>query len=681
MINTNIKKILSSKSIKEKFAISNKDKKVLKYLNNNELLNELIQNFTKEETFLIHSLILIDQISKVIDFNKNKKDLFNSLKTLVKELYEIEKFYFSIGGLIGYYLIFTTLLAKKDKSIIKKNIKFYEPEYIDIQNRNSEINKLIDVGIENLDKVAFVSPMGGAADRFGLINEITKEPMPLASLKFLNSNLLEIIINDLFALEYLYYKKTNKNITIPIVIMTSDAKNNHRNILDILEKNKWYHRGKENFYFVKQMLCPLICENKDFAMKSSMKLDLKPSGHGVIWKLMKDSKVFDSLLNRNINKLLIRQINNPIAYLDYNPLALLGYGVKNKKAFGFLSCQKLLKTKEGMNVLKEKKNGFYYYNFTNIEYTDFKKYNLKEEHTKDSPYSKYPSNTNILFADINEILKALNKCEFPGLIINLKTKVLQKENNSIKEIKAGRLESTMQNISDYIYNKSLKKLKKENQKKLKTFVLYNKREKTISAIKKQYISKLDKLETDRKCYYDILTNYFDLLTNHCNVKIPNIISFDDYLKNGPNFTCYINPILGPLYDIISKKLINGKFDNNFDLYLNIAELYMENIYLSGSLIIENKNLFCDKKILNNTKCYLKNIQIENFGIDKNCENIFYQNKIKRNQSLKIILNENSSFYANNLIFKNNLIIEIPKNYKITAFEEDGAIKYKDEKIK
>lgn len=671
----NLNKIVKLSSFKEKISYLKTNKKVSNYLKNNTLLNKALLKFSDHEKFFIYFLIFIDQIDKVINFNKDKKIVSLKLKTLVKELYKIDKFYSSIGGIVGYYLEFITLL---ENSQINKNIKFYHPNYVNIEKQTKEVTNFIDVGIRNLDKIAFVSPMGGAADRFNLLNKVTKEPMPLASLKFLNSTLLKLLIDDLFALEYLYFTKTNKKIIIPMVIMTSDAKNNHRNILDLFEKNKYFHRKKENFYFIKQPLSPVISENKDFLLDSNNNLLLKPSGHGVIWKLMKDNKVLDKLLNRNISSLLIRQINNPIAYTDYNPLALLGYAKKNKKAFGFLSCPRLVNSKEGMNLLKEVKDNNYLYNYTNIEYTDFKKYDLKDEKVSTtSPYSKYPSNTNILFADIKQIIKALKKNEFFNLIINLKTKVKQNK----KEIKCARLESTMQNISDYILDKSKTKLKKTDQKKLKTFVLYNKREKTISAIKKQYIYKKDAIESDKKCFYDILNNYLDLLKNHCKVNMPSINSFESFLKNKLNFTCYINPILGPMYEIISKKIIKGEFKKNFDLFLNISNLYLENIYLSGSLIIDVKNPTLDSKIYKNTKCYLKNIKIKNLGIDRTKENNFCQNNLYRKETFKIILNENSFFYAKNLTINNNFFIEVPKNYKAIAYAENNKIKYTLKKIK
>jgi UDP-N-acetylglucosamine pyrophosphorylase len=670
-----LKKIINLSSLSEKSSYLKKNEKVIKYLKSNSLLNKSLLKLLETETFFIYFLILINQENIFSSFEKDKKRYFLQIKTLVQELSKVDKFYSSIGGIAGYYLEFITLLKEKK---INKNIKFYHPNYLNIATRNKEVNSFIDIGIKNLDKVAFVSPMGGSADRFNLINKKTKEPMPLASLNFLNSTLLKLLIDDLIALEYLYFLKTNKKIIIPMIIMTSDAKNNHKNILDIFKKNRYFHRKKENFYFIKQPMAPVISENKDFLLDANNNLILKPSGHGVIWKLMKDNKVLDNLLGKNISSLLIRQINNPIAYIDYNPLALLGYGKKNKKAFGFLSCPRVVNSKEGMNLLKEIKNKNYSYNYTNIEYTDFKKYNLKDEKiTPSSDYSKYPSNTNILFADIKQIIKALKKNEFFNLIINLKTKVRQ--NN--QEIRCARLESTMQNISDYIVDISKVKLKKQSQKNLKTFVLYNKREKTISAIKKKYQSKHDAIESDKKCFYDILNNYFDLLKNHCKVNMPSIDSFDNLLKNKLNFTCYINPILGPMYEIISKKIINCSFKKYFDLYLNISNLHLENIDLSGSLIIDIKNPTFDSQVYKNTKCYLKNIKINNLGIDKTKENNFSQNIIKRKESFKIILNENSFFYAKDLVINNNFIIEVPKNYKAIAFMENNKIKYTLKKIK
>ena len=87
--------------------------------------------------------------------------------------------------------------------------------------------------------------------------------------------------------------------------------------------------------------------------------------------------------------------------------------------FGFASCPRLLQAAEGVNVVVEKKNGEVA--LTNIEYCDFQKYGIEDRPLKEGePYSRFSSNTNILFADITAIERAVEVCPFPGLLVNLK---------------------------------------------------------------------------------------------------------------------------------------------------------------------------------------------------------------------------------------------------------------------
>ena len=74
------------------------------------------------------------------------------------------------------------------------------------------------------------------------------------------------------------------------------------------------------------------------------------------------------------------------------------------------------------------------------------------------------------------------------------------------------------------------------------------------------------------------------------------------------------------------------------MQMEIAEVLIDNLSLKGSLIIETPLIKNSKKdIYNTSSCVLTNVKIKNSGIDANYKNIYWQNKIKRNQFFKIIL--------------------------------------------
>ena len=67
----------------------------------------------------------------------------------------------------------------------------------------------------------------------------------------------------------------------------------------------------------------MVNEHGEWLFSSDFKPILKPGGHGAIWKLAKDCKVFSWLSRQGVKKILVRQINNPVAGLDYGLLAFL----------------------------------------------------------------------------------------------------------------------------------------------------------------------------------------------------------------------------------------------------------------------------------------------------------------------------------------------------------------------
>lgn len=673
-----LKKLKLASSTIKKNQILDELPNVLKYVNSHSFLQKIIKDASPLDEYLIKSLIAIGQANNIFFNFEKTPNTSKLLNNLLEDLKKIDNFYISIGGIIGYHYNFLKLLNPKIEN--KTNISLLKTPFIDITKPNKTTKELVDIGLKNLDKFAFICPLGGSGDRLNLFDPKTNKPLAVATFNFQGRSLLENLIRDIEGLEYLYFKTFNKEIVTPIVIMTSDAKNNHRQILDLFEKMNYFNRGKKSFHFVKQLSSPLITEDGSWALKSPLKLALKPSGHGALWQLLERQKGFDFLKKFKREKALIRQINNPIAGLDDLQLAFMGASFQDNKAFGFVSCKIKEGVKEGINVLKEiKQKDGYLYNISNIEYTDFHKY-LKDLSSSEIT-SNFLANTNILIADLKEAKKASFKNPLPGLTINLKTKVFSKnKDGKVEKLKAGRLESMMQNISDSFQDFRKEKIKKVDVLNLKTFLILSDRKKTISTTKVAYEEGKSLFETPIQCYFDVLSNYYDLLKNHSNIKMPKMPSIDEYLIKGPSFICAINPMMGPLYSIISKKIKGGEIVHGSELKLEIAEVLIENLYLNGSLLIETNLIKSKKSIYNSARCLLKNVKVKNLGIDKTANNNFLQNKIKRKEYVKITLGESSEFYANNVEFVNTHEIIVPSFHKMFILQENNKITYKVEKL-
>lgn len=564
---------------------------------------------------------------------------------LLKKLVAIDHFYREIGGIAGYQKKILELLSARSAPEVPSAV-YHSPSFIDLLEETPEVLEAIEWGIDQMGQMGEIYPLGGAADRLHLVDPLTKNELPAAKLQFGGMTLLERLIHDLQSRERLYFEKHGVQLTTPIAIMTSHEKNNHAHVIQICEEAKWFGRPKELFRFFSQPLVPLVGEKGNWCLSGPMKPILKPGGHGAIWKLAKDEGIFSWFYGLGRKRALLRQINNPIAGLDYGLLAFSGIGCKKEMLFGFASCPRLLQSAEGVNVLIERDKELV---LTNIEYCDFDKFGIQDQPLKaGEPYSRFSSNTNILFADLEAISKAVETCPFPGLLVNLKNSTYTTENGERKEEKCARLESTMQNIADVFVEPKTNELKTA-----KTFVTYNQRSKTISTAKKAYIPGRSSQETPENCFYDLLRANRKLLLE-CGFSLPEERTLEEYLAKGPEALFLYHPSLGPLYSRIRKKLQGGSMALGAELLLHAQEVVLTNLQLQGSLQIiaeqpmghfdENQTLLFSNRV---GSCHLENVKIENQGVNWSQSAPFWKMSLLRFESVKVILKGKSRFIACN----------------------------------
>ena len=403
-------------------------------------------------------------------------------------LKEIDAFYAVIGGILGYHINILKLMESAGKSKHEEHkIHYLKPDGLDIAHPSDLLDRLVLNGIKHLVDLGEIYPVGGAGDRLMLKDEKSNALLPAACLMFCGRTLLEGLFRDLQAREYLYYQLYGKQIATPVVMMTSHEKNNEAIIRSICAGHQWFGRDPDSFFFMIQPLAPALTETGNWAFTAPLKLLFKPGGHGVIWKIAEESGAFAWLEHHNRSKAIIRQINNPVAGIDNGLLALLGAGCEHNSSFGFASCERRINAAEGMDVLIEKEvDAGFDYCISNIEYTEFQKEGIADEPASlGSSYSAFPANTNILFADVESLRKAVKVCPMPGMLINMKNKtaVIGPE-GQVSEEHYGALETTMQNIADVLIDHFPKKITQDLPNLLQTFVTYNHRRKTISVTKK-----------------------------------------------------------------------------------------------------------------------------------------------------------------------------------------------------
>lgn len=596
------------------------------------------------------------------------------VRTLLSVLVSIDRFYESIGGIVGYHLYVLRLLANEKQESVSPKTHFSRAAGIDLTANSEEVASAVWSGIRSLGEIGEIYPIGGLGSRLNLLSK-THEPLPAACLPFCGRTLLEGLIRDVQAREFLHYRLFGRQVTVPIAMMTSLEKQNGERVEAICEKRGWFGRPKESFFLFTQLSVPVVTKEGEWSMKAPLELNLQPGGHGALWKAAEESGVFVWFQAQEKNHLLIRQINNPIAGLDFGLLALMGIGKSQKKTFGFASCERLTHTAEGVLVLVENDGEK---RLSNIEYTDFKHYGI-EDLPAQGGYSLYPANTNILYANLEQMLPVIKKNPLPGLILNMKNKETLYLHAGVKrEAFCGRLESMMQNISDALFAK--------NGEPLPTFLTYNERKRTISAAKRSFEEGKSLVETPEGAFYDLIINGHDLLETWCKGVIPPVYSQQEYLQKGPSLLFLYHPALGPLYEVISQKIHQPTLAEGSELQLEIADLFLEKLHLNGSLLITAKNALGHDsqgilRYSNKTgKCILKNVHVKNKGINRKATQNYWKNHIKRQECFTLVLEGHSEFYAENVTFEGNLTLAIPDGERWVASQDaSGHIHYRIEK--
>lgn len=676
---TELKQLLSSlecaTTLHDKLAILNALPIVQAYLEAPSAIRTFLTGLTPDCDYAIKSIIAIGQAPIVFNMHNTQENRFEQLRQLLEKILNLEAFYKYIGGIIGYHLTMLSMIIsqKKPSTPPFDHACYIHPDGFYIEEDRLEVRQAIRWGIENIKNLAEMYPVGGSGDRLNLIDEKTGVSLPAAVLPFLGRTLLEGLIRDVQAYEYLAYKLLREQFITPIAMMTSAEKNNHAHILNTCKQCKWFGRPSDSFYFFMQPLVPVITEAGNWSLSAPLTLFLKPSGHGVIWKLAEEQGIFDWFESMGRTQCLIRQINNPMAGIDHALLALMGIGSHQHRVFGFVSCERLLNSAEGTNVLIETQveNG-YEYCLTNIEYTDFNQKHIGEVPAHPgSPFSIYPANTNILFADIPAIHQVAKKCVVPGHLINMKSKVpyIDAQGNQ-SFVPGGRLESTMQNIADYLVDYFPKQLSQEERiNNLKTFLIYNKRIKTISTTKKSYTPGDSPVATPEQAYYDLLSNHYSLL-QQCHFELPPWNTIEDYLQKGPSCIFLFHPALGPLYSLLKQKIHKGSLCPGAELVLEIAEVDIEDLQVQGSLLIEATsplgitNAAGILQYGHASCCTLRHVKIRNRGIDFAATKKYWKNDVARHEAVKIILHEGAEFYAENVSLTGNHHFEVPAYHRL-----------------
>ena len=668
------KKLNGYHSFQSKKRILLKDQEIQKTLQNYPDVLQFLEESSAEEGYVLLAAAALNQFDTLFDGYLLLPDKQKAIKDLVSTLMPIERFYASMGGILGYQAIILNLLA--NPSALPKSEQFLPPPFADMRKENEEVWKTCFEGMKELPRTAYLFPLGGASDRLNLVDEVTKEPLPAAQFVFCGRTLFEWLMRDVEAASYWHYRTFGRQITIPIVIMTSHEKNNDARIAALGEQAGWFGHRPDSFFRMVQPLVMLVDSHGKWVVTAPLKLALKPGGHGVIWKLAQESGAFRWLQNHKIDMAIVRQINNPIAGFDTTISSLLGYGIVNKKSFGFASCPPKTGFAEGLNILSIlPKEGAA---ISNIEYTHFK--TLQSEYPSLFENESCPANTNVLFVHIPAIEKALKTDPIPGMLVNPKTTVEVVKNGVVEKKMAARLESSMQNIADAMRvhvdsNMSTKEMKRT----LPTFLNLYERSKLISVTKKAFQDPKNPYETPDSCLFDLGRAMRTLLTEECHFQLPPEQTIDQFLQKGPDYTFLYHPALGPFWKVIGQKISCGTLAPGAEVELEIAELSCHGLTVDGSFRVLAQDVVGNKSkdgLLSYSdkvgRAWFKNCIILNKGIVSKSIDRFIKRNLERTESCEIVLQGFSEVVAENVTIQGDFHLTVPNATRAILTQDDSG---------
>lgn len=630
------------------------------FLEGHLYLKSYLKNASLQEALVIYSLIAIGQgeaFFKGEEFFRRHCENFNAA---VKKLIEVESFYSCIGGIVGYHNAISELLAGTEG--LRPGYKAALPPCHDLREDSTKEKFFIRKGIEAFNTLAEIYVVGGAAERLAWVSEGTS--LPAALLPFLGRTLLEGLVRDLQAREYLNYKLTGRVVILPLVLMTSQEKNVHKHILELCRRHRWYGRDEKDWHFICQPLVPLVDSEGRWCLTGPFELQWRPGGHGVLWKLMREHSIFDMLLKKGCSGALVRQINNPLGDIDGGLLALAGAATAMRKTMGFLACPRRPGASEGVDVLLTipAENDEVRYAITNIEYTAL----------KGSPLENvdFPANTNLLYVDLKGVEAASVLCPLPGMLINMKSAVEG-------YLPAGRLETTMQNIADHIATRPIQPHVPLDEKELPSLVILRDRIKTLAVTKRLKGESFD--ETPDGAFYALLKNYEALLKDYCRMDVPTVGTPEEYLSGRWGFLAYLHPALGPLFSIIGQKIRSGTIAPGAFLELEIAEVDIHDLNLSGSLRIICEEVFGSddqgrvQYSRGGGRCTLERVTIKNEGVDRAQPSIPWMRACQHKEAITILIHGDGEFYAQDIELHGSHYFEVPAGKRLTLQQSQGMI--------
>lgn len=330
--------------------------------------------------------------------------------------------------------------AKKLLEDSKNNVNPYLsykpsiPEGININVNDDEFHRLEEIGLENLAYTGFVLVAGGLGERLGYPGIKINIPIELLTLQVY----LEYYICYLLAYQKRLSVRLNKEVSIPLCIMTSD--DTLKSTEEILNKNNNF--GLKEVIIVKQEKVPALLNNDcHISINNNMTIDTKPHGHGDVHTLLYQKDVIKNWVNNGKKYVVFFQDTNALAFKAVP--SLVGVSVDKKFVVNTMTIPR--KPGDAMGAIcaltKDDKTITLNVEYNQLDSVLKANYNKDGDVANEKGLSDFPGNTNVLVFELNSYFDNLNKTK--GLVPEFVNPKYADSNKTIFK-SATRLECMMQ---------------------------------------------------------------------------------------------------------------------------------------------------------------------------------------------------------------------------------------------
>ncbi|GFY83488.1 UDP-glucose pyrophosphorylase 3 [Actinidia rufa] len=541
------------------------------------------------------------------DKERLKGEEIGVLRTLLKTLKEMEKFYDCIGGIIGYQIAVLELLAQStyegqtisgsqsiNESTQCQFLEIHPPNVLDLSQDTEYAAQAALWGIQGLPDLGEIYPLGGSADRLGLVDPDTGECLPAAMLPYCGRTLLEGLIRDL-------QQRTTMN-TSRRFVKDLDGLEEVGHFSNFLNR-RWAVAGQKTIHARLQAWWSWC----------------------VIWKLAYDKGIFQWFYGHGRKGATVRQVSNVVAATDLTLLALAGIGLHHGKdefpantniLYVDLPSAELIGSSNNQTslpglVLNTKKEITYVDQF-GIQHRAFGgRLECTMQNIADNFFSTYSSQCNKGVEDVLDTFIVYNERR---KVTSSAKKKRRHAHKSLHQTPDGSLLDIIRNAYDLLSQCDIKIPKIEGNDK------YVDSGPPYLIFLHPALGPLWEVTRQKFCGGSISEG------SELQIEVAEFLWRDVQLD-------------GSLIVVAENILGSTRIDANSEQKLQYGHR-------------------CGR-------CKLQNVKVLNEGIDWASErNIYWKHAVHRFEALKVILNGNAEFEATDVVLQGNHVFEVPNGYKL-----------------